>query len=232
MRQAEQQEEIGSISAGRLPSGRHGLPREAVVRAQRDRLIESMIAVVAEIGYTEATVADVIRGAGVSRATFYEQFTDREDCFVAAYGSVMDGMFERVSEGVVSAGSSDWVDQIRAGIAGLLEYLAENPLSVRTGIVEAFGAGPRARDRYRQAVSAFFPFIDAGRSLADQPDRMPGEVPRLIVGGISALVFAEASSGNAEGLPGLLPEMTYLATAPYLGRERALEVMEETEARR
>ena len=64
-------------------------------------------------------------------------------------------MFERVSEGVVSAGSSDWVDQIRAGIAGLLEYLAENPLSVRTGIVEAFGAGPRARDRYRQAVGAF-----------------------------------------------------------------------------
>ena len=62
MRQAEQQEEIGSISTGRLPSGRHGLPREAVVRAQRDRLIESMIAVVAEIGYTEATVADVIRG--------------------------------------------------------------------------------------------------------------------------------------------------------------------------
>jgi hypothetical protein len=64
MRQAEQQEEIGSISTGRLPSGRHGLPREAVVRAQRDRLIESMIAVVAEIGYTEATVADVIRGQG------------------------------------------------------------------------------------------------------------------------------------------------------------------------
>ena len=98
MRQAEQQEEIGSTITGRLPSGRHGLPREAVVRAQRERLIESMIAVVAEIGYTEATVADVIRGAGVSRTTFCEQFTDKEDCFVAAYGSVMDGVLERVSK--------------------------------------------------------------------------------------------------------------------------------------
>lgn len=191
-------------------------------------MVESMIATVAEKGYTEATVADVIRSAGVSRATFYEQFADKEDCFVAAYTTVMDGMLGYVAEGVASTESDDWVEQIRGGIGRLLEYLADNPLSVRTGIVEAFGAGARARDRYQKAVSSFFPYLDAGRSLADQPDRIPNEVSRLIVGGVSSLMFAEASSGNARGLPDLLPDMMYVVVAPYLGREAALEVMKET----
>ncbi|MCB0828965.1 MAG: TetR/AcrR family transcriptional regulator [Solirubrobacterales bacterium] len=221
-------QEQAEIDPGRLPSGRHGLPREAVARSQRDRLVESMIAVVAEKGYTEATVADVIQSAGVSRATFYEQFADKEDCFVAAYTAVMDRMLEHVAEGVEAAGSDAWVDRVRGGLARLLQYLADNPVSVRTGIVEAFGAGARARDRYQQAVGSFFPFLEAGRGLADRPDQIPAEVPRLIVGGVSALMFAEASEGRAAGLPDLLPEVMYLVIAPYLGREAALKVMEET----
>jgi AcrR family transcriptional regulator len=42
-----------------------------VISSQRDRLLEAMIAAVAEKGYGATTVADVIAGAGVSRATFY-----------------------------------------------------------------------------------------------------------------------------------------------------------------
>lgn len=228
MRLAQEQAEIDPTDSGRLPSGRHGLPRETVARSQRDRMVESMIAVVAEKGYTETTVADVIRSAGVSRATFYQQFGDKEDCFVAAYTMITDSMLQHVAEGVAGTESDDWVERVRGGIERLLEYLADNPLSVRTGIVEAFGAGARARDRYQRAVSSFFPFLDAGRELADQPDRVPGEVSRLIVGGVSSLLFAEASEGRAAGLPDLLPEVMYLVVAPYLGRGAALKVMEET----
>lgn len=228
MQQADKQEEIDSVGGGRLPGGRHGLPRAVVARTQRDRMIESMIAVVADKGYTETTVADVIQSAGVSRATFYQQFGDKEDCFVAAYGAVMDRLLEQVAEGVAAEGSDDWLDQVRGGLRGLLRYLSENPASVRTGIVEAFGAGARARDRYQRAVGSFFPFLDAGRSLVDDPDRIPGEVSRLIVGGLSALMFAEASSGNAENLPALLPEMMYLVAVQYLGREEALRAMKES----
>src|SRR5882724_3806888 len=65
----------------RLPSGRHGLAREAVVASQRGRLLDAMAEVVAEKGYQATTVADVVERAGVSRRTFYEQFPDREACF-------------------------------------------------------------------------------------------------------------------------------------------------------
>lgn len=173
-------------------------------------------------------MADIISNAGVSRATFYEQFADKEDCFIAAYGTVMERMLAFVAEGFTSGDSNDWVVQIRGGISNLLVYLAQNPVAARVGIVEGFGAGARARDRYQQAVSSFFPFLDAGRDLTLEPERIPAQTARVIVGGVSALMFNEASSGNAEKLPELLPEMMYMAVAPYLGHERAMEAMKET----
>jgi len=221
------QEELDPFGTGKLPSGRHGLPREVVVRSQRERMVESMIAVVALKGYTETTVADIISNAGVSRATFYEQFADKEDCFIAAYGTVMERMLTYVAEGF-TVDTEDWVAQIRGGVRNLLVYLAQNPVAARVGIVEGFGAGARARDRYQQAVSSFFPFLDAGRKLSPDGDRIPDHAARVIVGGVSALMFNEASAGHAEKLPDLLPEMMYMVVAPYLGHDRAMHAMEET----
>ena len=222
------QEELDPFGTGKLPSGRHGLPREVVVRSQRERMVESMIAVVALKGYTETTVADIISNAGVSRATFYEQFADKEDCFIAAYGTVMERMLSYVAEGFAVGESDDWITQIRGGVRNLLVYLAQNPVAARVGIVEGFGAGARARDRYQQAVSSFFPFLDAGRKLTPVGDRVPEHSARVIVGGVSALMFNEASAGHAERLPDLLPEMMYMVVAPYLGHDRAMQAMEET----
>ncbi|MCB8915469.1 MAG: TetR/AcrR family transcriptional regulator [Thermoleophilales bacterium] len=228
MPQEQQQEDLDPFGTGKLPSGRHGLPRDVVVRSQRERMVEAMIGVVAEKGYAEATVADIISTAGVSRATFYEQFTDKEDCFVAAYGTVMERMLNFVAEGFSGGGSNDWVDQIRGGIGALLTYLAENPVAARVGIVEGFGAGARARDRYQQAVSSFFPFLDSARNLVDDPDRIPSQVARVVVGGVSALMFNEASNGRAAALPKLLPDMMYLAVTPYFGHEQGVEAMNGT----
>ncbi|MDQ2700923.1 MAG: TetR/AcrR family transcriptional regulator [Actinomycetota bacterium] len=223
------QEELDPFGTGKLPSGRHGLPRDVVVRSQRERMVESMISVVALKGYSETTVADIISNAGVSRATFYEQFADKEDCFIAAYGTVMERMLTFVAEGFAIGESDDWTVQIRGGVRNLLVYLAQNPVAARVGIVEGFGAGARARDRYQQAVSSFFPFLDAGRQLNPDPDRIPGHTARVIVGGVSALMFNEASAGQAEKLPELLPEMMYMVVAPYLGHDKAMEAMAETQ---
>ncbi len=223
---------------GKLPSGRHGLPRDVVVQSQRERMVEAMVAVVADQGYAQTTVADIISAAGVSRATFYEQFADKEDCFVAAYSSVMDRMLAFVAEGfsaeefgaegLATEDSGVWIERLRGALRSLLNYLSQNPVAVRVGIVEGFGAGSRARDRYQQAVSAFFPFLDAGRSLVDDADRIPEQTARVVVGGVSALIFNQASTGDARKLPDLLPEMIYLAVVPYMGHDEAIAAMSET----
>ena len=69
----------------RLPSGRHRLTREAVQESQRGRLLFAVVQGVSEKGYGATTVADIVERASVSRTTFYEQFPDKEMCFLQAF---------------------------------------------------------------------------------------------------------------------------------------------------
>jgi AcrR family transcriptional regulator len=62
-------------------------------RSSRERLIVAVIAAVAERGYRQTTVADILVRADVPRATYYELFADKEECFLAAY----DDLVERLS---------------------------------------------------------------------------------------------------------------------------------------
>ena len=221
--------EGGGGKARRLPGGRHGLSKEAVRQSQRERMVEAMIDSVSSRSYAETTVADVIGEAGVSRATFYEHFSDKEDCFIAAYTTVMQSMLGAVAGGFASMDpESSWVDRLRIAIASLFGFIASNPVAARVGIVEAFGAGSEARDHYQESVSAFFPFLDEGRKAGPEGDRIPPETARLVVGGISALMYKRASEGEADRLGEDLPTAIYLATVPYLGGEAALEAMHQT----
>src|SRR5438874_4109885 len=68
-----------------LPRGHHRLSRDEVGAAQRTRLLLAVVEVVAERGYAGATVGDVLRRARISRQTFYENFSNKEDCFLAAF---------------------------------------------------------------------------------------------------------------------------------------------------
>lgn len=214
----------------RLPGGRHGLPKEVVRQSQRDRMVDAMVDSVSSMSYAETTVADVIGQAGVSRATFYEHFRDKEDCFIAAYTTVMQSMLGAVATAFASAPpEADWVERARIAIGSLFGFIASNPVAARVGIVEAFGAGSEARNHYQESVSAFFPFIDEGRKLSPFGDRIPPETARLVVGGISALMYKRASEGEAERLGEDLPTAIYLATVPYIGHEAATEAMNETE---
>ena len=82
----------------RLPRGAHGLDPGVVAASQRTRLLEAVGRAVAERGYAAATIDDIVRGAGVSKKTFYEHFRDKEGCFVAAYEAARDELYARVHD--------------------------------------------------------------------------------------------------------------------------------------
>ena len=65
------------------------MSRDDVARNQRARMYGGMIEAVAERGYSRTTVAHVIGLAGVSRRAFYEQFANKEACFLATYDIVV-----------------------------------------------------------------------------------------------------------------------------------------------
>src|ERR1700704_5110002 len=66
----------------------------------RQRLIAAMSASVADTGYRETTVADVVRIARTSRRSFYEHFEDRDACFLALFDATNDAMMEQIAAAV------------------------------------------------------------------------------------------------------------------------------------
>ena len=144
----------------RLPRGTHGLDPSLVAASQRSRLLEAAGQAVAEKGYAAATIDDIVRGAGVSKKTFYEHFEDKLGCFLAAYEAASDQLYEHVTAAQDSAGS-DWHDRTRAGIHAYLRWLAAEPALARVFLIEIAAAGPdalacreRLRDRYAERLRA------------------------------------------------------------------------------
>ena len=64
-----------------IPTGRHTLPPDEVEERQRERLLRAIVACVAEKGYKDTTIADVVRVARTSRSAFYEHFANKQACF-------------------------------------------------------------------------------------------------------------------------------------------------------
>ena len=76
-------------AATKLSAGPHGLDPSVVERVQRERVLEAMTEVVAEIGYQAATVSRILARARISQITFYELFDNKEQCFLAAYDDAL-----------------------------------------------------------------------------------------------------------------------------------------------
>jgi AcrR family transcriptional regulator len=206
-----------------LPRGRHSLPKEVAAAEQRERLVEAMLAAVAERGYQATSVADVIGRAGISRTTFYELFADKEDCFLAAYDSQIERLLTYVNAAYGTDGS--WPERVQAGLSALLETLAMRRDEARVTMVEVMGAGPRAHERYRAAVRAFVPFFEDGTHQTPRGAELPPRVPWVVVGGLASRISEQVIEGDLAGLPRLLPELVYTALVPYLDHDGALREM-------
>jgi AcrR family transcriptional regulator len=209
----------------RLPSGRHGLPRAYVVRSQRERMLEAMVRVAAAKGYEATTVSDVIEVAGVSRATFYEMFDDKSDCFLEAYDAVIDVLVAHVTSAFESAAGEAWPERIAAGLGALVELLAAEADIARMAMVEVTAAGDDARARYRSALARFTPFLEEGREYSRQGEELPPDTARFAIGGATSMIFDEIRAGRGPELGRILPDLLFAVLMPYLGPERAEQEM-------
>jgi AcrR family transcriptional regulator len=194
-----------------------------VLRSQRERILDAMAQACASEGYGGATVAAVIARAGVSRKTFYEQFRDREDCFLAAY----DAILARFLAEVIAAYQQpelDWPLRVRAAVQALLAFLAAEPAYARMCIVEVLAAGERANDRYTWAVRALASLLDEGSAQLPNPEEVPASISGAVIEGGAFLIREQILAGRNEQLETLLPDITYAALVPYLGQDEALRV--------
>lgn len=187
------------LTLARLPPGRHGLPREFVVRNQRARLVLAMAQVTVEHGYGGATVARIAATAAVSRRTFFEHFESKRDCFVAVY--------ELAVAQVVEAAAAAMVDleepraRLEAGLAAALGILAGEPELARICMVESLAA-----KLGRGGEEAFAEILGASRNCEG-----PRRREQAAAGGIAAAVRERVRRGESKELPGLVRDTAELA---------------------
>jgi AcrR family transcriptional regulator len=201
-------------SSGELPCARV-LER----RTQRERLLDGMAQTVTRRGYAATPVAEVLKAAGVSRRTFYEQFADKEDCFLAAYDAIVAACTERLVLAYHAGGR--WDDGIAGAYAALLRTLAAEPDFAHLGVVDVLAAGPRALARREAALGRFARFIDHTRERADAAVVPPRLVGQAIVGGIHELVYSQIVRGQTAQLPELVDELLHY-TFMLLGVPRSV----------
>lgn len=202
----------------RLPPGRHGLPREFVVKNQRDRLAAGVIQVVAARGYHEATITQIAAAAGVSRRTFYSYFKTKQECFFDTYEIVSDFLFAAMAE--AGEGERKWPAQVGAELAVALDVFAANPDLVRFTLIAPPAAGGEIAAAYRGFLERLLELLGEGRP---KNVRRPSEAAEHgLIGGLAALLVDKVKAGEGPELPALLPDLLELVLTPYLGRERAI----------
>ena len=187
--------------------------------SQRERILRAMVEVVAELGYPETRVVDVIKRAGVSRKTFYEFFDDREDCFLAAYDMALGDLYRGTELAYESASGQPWAERIRLALGTFLGMMAEHPEMAKFCIVDVLAAGPRALARRDAAIRQFTGIIDAGRAESERD--LPAITALSIAGGINELIYSELLRGAGPELPQRLPEIIFWLTQPFLGTDGA-----------
>jgi len=162
------------------------------------------------------TIGDVVAAAHISRTTFYREFDDKRACFDAA----LEHCIEEVGAAAAAACSAGEppAQTVREATAAVLELLAARPQLAHLLVGEAVAVEPAVVERYRDLV---IPAL--ARLWGESGNGATRLDPRLAFGRAQLLVFDRVTAGDAERLTELLPEIVYLAVAPFAGHDAALE---------
>lgn len=202
--------------------GQEQLSRKFLVEHQRARIIAALARETSEKGFRAVTVADIVKRAGIARKTFYENFSSKEDCFLAAQEHAMATALSRV----VEAGGThqSWPHRVRAGLAAFLEYVAEEPALAKTCIVEALAVSPASVGYYEESQQTFVSLFRLGRDVSSQKEELPETFEEAIVGGVFWIIYQRLVTAEAETITEVLPQLVEFVLAPYLGAEAAREI--------
>jgi len=213
----------------KLPTGRHLIPRDFVSQNQRERMLLATAELVAERGYQKTTIELIAKTARVALVTFYEQFANKEECFLAAFDESVTAAGEVFAELVDS--EQAWPDQIAAGLEVFLEMVVSEQARAKLCIVEAQAAGGEALARYQAMLESVAPKLREGRELDPRTSRLPDGLEVAIVGGLMWLVHQRLIADRVDDLRGLLPEMLQVTLTPYVGEVEAARAAEAAQAR-
>jgi len=197
-----------------VPRGRHAPPLEVRLDRQRRRLFAAAAKVFSRAGYADASAEAIAREAGMSKATFYAHFANKEECIIALFDAAMDVVLQAMRAAGEASRDADPSERTRATSAAFLQSLAYFPHEAQTLLVEIVGAGPRAVARRDAALDEVARYIDD----MNRHDAERGAAPRFasphdafaIVGAGAELASRQIRTGRPADVRELEPVLERL----------------------
>ncbi len=195
-----------------------GAPTAA--RIPGERILRGFAATVTEKGFAQTTIADIAAGARISQATFYAHFADRDDAMAAAIELSARQMVAATVPGARRAKNAP--EGVRIALSAIFGFLAAEPEFARLQAVEVYAAGPEAVElRNRTVVEV----VEVTLGLVLDKRRRPSSLAEeATVGAIGGILYDRIRSEGPQRLMESVPLATYVALAPFIGRERACAV--------
>jgi AcrR family transcriptional regulator len=168
---------------------------QATRPTQRKRALEATGELVAANGYAQTTVAQITREAGISRAKFYEEFKDKEDCFLAAHAPLADRLGAEVEQAIGERPASE---AAQSAIGALVRFAEDEPAAFYVLTHEAMLAGRagwQARDRLSERLEGA---IEAAWTRAGAEDAVPDIPAKMLVGASIRLLGVHMRRGERE----------------------------------
>lgn len=196
-----------------MTPARPALPREFVAVHKRRRMMDAMAELTAERGYGATKIADVVSRAGVARKTLYDNFSGKEELFLAAFETAVSEARESVEAACATVAEDDG-EAVEAGLEALLGFLAANPAQARMCMVEALSATPATAVQYEEAMQEFVALLREGTPTAPE---LPETLEETLVGGVAWVLQQRIRNDEAEVVSRLLPELSGFVLSPYRG---------------
>lgn len=181
----------------------------------RHRLLEGMAQSVAEKGYADTTIADVVRLASVSRRTFYEHFGSKPECLIALYEAASHNTLGILREAIDP--THPWQTQVDQALSAYLGCMTHNPVLLRTLFIEMLGLGTpglAARRRVNREIAEFMVgAIQASTADGGQTAALSADMAMAIVGGINELILQYIEQDRVADLLELVAPASHLVRA-------------------
>jgi AcrR family transcriptional regulator len=210
----------GMMAPEPLPRGRHRRPAAVVKRVQRERILHATAGVIRAKGYANTTVADIVAAAGLSREVFYSHFHGRPEAFVETHRLVFEQMMAATA-GAFFTSSDSWPEQVWEGAGAFAKFLVAAPSFAHFGFVESYALGPMIAERTDDAILAFRVFLPDGYRYRPQAAETPSWISDAIVAATMETTAFYVRHDRVEELVGLLPLLTYVILAPFMGTQAA-----------
>lgn len=190
------------MSEGRRGVGRPSVPvpLETLLDAARDEFALN--------GYAGASMREVSERAGVTKASLYYHFRDKEALYIAVLQRVVLDLQSFI--GGALSGPGGFQERLDRLGALVVEYLATRPGAGRLLVREMADGGPYIQGPGRPAIAATLQrtreFLEAGMQAGDFRRRDPRHLALSIVGLHLFYFAASGTAGEHLGVDVLSPE--------------------------